>query len=87
MNRDDKKKIIADFQAGKSDTGSTAVQIAILTARIKELTAHLEKHPKDFLSRRGLLGLVGRRRRLLNYLKYHKKEEYDQLTERLELKR
>ena len=87
MNRDTKKKIITKFANGNDDTDSATVQIAIFTHRINELTDHLKQHAKDNHSRRGLLGLVGKRRRLLNYLKYNKKEQYDDVVEKLSLKR
>jgi small subunit ribosomal protein S15 len=63
-----KKELIKDFQLHKKDTGSPGVQIALLTERIKELSAHLAKHKKDSHSRRGLLHLVGQRRRLMKYM-------------------
>lgn len=65
---DKKKKIIKKYQLHKEDTGSPQVQIAILSARVEALTKHLSKHKKDFHSRRGLLQLVGQRRRLIKYL-------------------
>ncbi len=65
--------------AHEKDTGSSQVQVAILTERITELSSHLEKNPKDNNSRRGLLGLVGKRRFHLNYLRIYKKEEYDKV--------
>ncbi len=82
-----KKKIIKKFKTHDSDTGSSNVQIAILTERINQLTEHLKGHPKDKDARRGLLGLVSKRRRHLAYLKYHKPEEYAQLTDDLKLKK
>ena len=69
-----------------SDTGSSVVQVAILTQRIVELSDHLKQHPKDKDSRRGLLGLVAKRRRHLNYLKFNNEEAYLKLTEELTLK-
>lgn len=86
MNRDTKKKIISKFKTHKSDTGSARVQIAILTERISYLSSHLEQHKKDVESRRGLLGLVAKRRKLLNYLKFKSPEEYAELTKSLSLK-
>jgi small subunit ribosomal protein S15 len=69
MATTDKAKIVADFQRAKSDTGSPEVQVALLTARINELRSHFEAHAKDHHSRRGLLKMVSRRRKLLDYLK------------------
>lgn len=69
LPKDVKEQIIADHKRGDSDTGSTEVQIALLTQRIRDLTEHLKVHNKDHHTRRGLLKLVGQRRRLLNYLK------------------
>ena len=81
-----KQKIIQDFGGKKGDTGSAPVQIAIITQRIFELAEHLKNHPKDNSSRRGLLGLVSKRRRLLAYLKKHKYEQYTKIVESLSLK-
>jgi len=85
MKRPDKKKVIKDYAVHPKDTGSPQVQIAILTERIKQLSSHLEEHPKDNHSRRGLLMMVGKRRKLLNYLKLNEKETYDELMSKLEL--
>ena len=71
----------------ETDTGSTDVQVALLTHRINELTDHFKTHVKDHHSRRGLLKLVGQRRRLLDYLKRHDAERYRQLIERLGLRK
>lgn len=78
--------MIEGFAVHPKDTGSPQVQIAILTNRIKELSSHLEEHSKDNHSRRGLLMMVGKRRKLLNYLKLNEKEVYDALVVKLELK-
>ncbi len=86
MKRTEKKKVISGFAVHPKDTGSPQVQIAILTNRIKELSSHLEEHPKDNHSRRGLLMMVGKRRKLLNYLKLNDKAVYDELVVKLELK-
>ncbi len=86
MKRPEKKKLIQNFAVHPKDTGSPQVQIAILTERIKQLSAHLEEHSKDNHSRRGLLMMVGKRRKLLNYLKLNEKEVYDELMGKLELK-
>jgi len=82
-----KQKLIKDYATQKNDTGSPEVQVAILTERINNLTSHLGDHVKDFHSRRGLLMLVSRRRRLLDYLKRTSEERYGQLIERLGLRR
>ncbi len=82
-----KESIIADFATGEGDTGSPEVQIALLTGRISHLTGHLQEHKHDHHSRRGLLLLVGQRRRLLNYLQKTDIERYRSLIERLGLRR
>ncbi len=82
-----KKKIIAEYGQGEGDTGSPEVQIALLTHRIKHLTEHLKTHKHDHHSRRGLLLLVGQRRRLLNYLQKTEIERYRSIIERLGLRR
>lgn len=87
MKHDKKKKIIGNHSLHPKDTGSHQVQIAILTERINELSGHLEKHPKDNHSRRGLLMMVGKRRKLLNYLKASSKDMYEGLLEKLELRK
>ena len=69
IDTEQKKSIITDYKLHEKDTGSSEVQIAIMTSRIKELTEHFKTHKKDHHSRRGLLRLVGRRRKLLDYLK------------------
>ncbi|RME69498.1 MAG: 30S ribosomal protein S15 [Verrucomicrobia bacterium] len=83
----DKEKLIAEFKTHDKDTGSCEVQIALLTARIKHLTDHLRVHRKDFHSRRGLLALASRRRKLLDYLKKHDLGRYNTLLQRLGLRR
>src|SRR5688572_26260331 len=82
-----KKQIIAEYAKGEGDTGSPEVQIALLTHRIKHLTEHLKEHKHDHHSRRGLLLLVGQRRRLLNYLQKTEIERYRSIIERLGLRR
>ncbi len=79
--------LIADYRTGETDTGSPEVQVALLTERITSLTEHLKIHSKDFHSRRGLLMLVGRRRRLLDYLKRKGQGRYETLIGRLGLRR
>ncbi|MCX8516183.1 MAG: 30S ribosomal protein S15 [Alphaproteobacteria bacterium] len=82
-----KQSIIKDFMQTANDTGSPAVQVAIMTRRINEITNHLTNHPKDLHSRRGLLLLVGKRRRLLNYLKAKDETRYQQTIEKLDLRK
>ena len=82
-----KKKIIAEYATTEGDTGSPEVQIALLTHRISHLTEHLKQHKHDHHTRRGLLLLVGQRRRLLNYLQNNDIERYRSLIERLGLRR
>jgi small subunit ribosomal protein S15 len=82
-----KKEIVGRFGRDENDTGSTQVQVALLTARINHLTEHLREHKKDHHSRRGLLMLVGQRRRLLNYLQQKDLEGYRSLIRELGLRR
>ena len=82
----EKSKVINDLQRSKDDTGSTEVQVGILTARIKDLTEHLKVHKKDNHSRRGLLQMVGRRKRLLGYLKENDFASYQKLTKKLNIR-
>ncbi|MCL4745554.1 MAG: 30S ribosomal protein S15 [Burkholderiaceae bacterium] len=82
----DKAKIVADFQRAKGDTGSPEVQVALLTARISDLTEHFKVHAKDHHSRRGLLKMVSRRRKLLDYLKGTNAASYKALIEKLGLR-
>lgn len=82
-----KSQVISDFRRADNDTGSPEVQVAILTTRIQELTEHLKTNKKDHASRRGLLQMVGRRRRLLEYLKGEDIERYRELIKRLGLRR
>src|SRR4030042_3338806 len=86
LDKKKKERIITKFKTHNSDTGSSQVQIAILTEEIKELTKHLKSHKKDFSSRRGLLKKVAERRRLLNYLRREDEKGYDQLVKELKLK-
>ena len=81
-----KQELITEFATGKGDTGSPEVQVSILSERIKNLTDHLAQHKKDHHSRRGLLIMVGKRRRLLDYLKGENQERYLTLIKRLELR-
>jgi small subunit ribosomal protein S15 len=87
MEKQTKQALIEQFGKNPADTGSPEVQIAILTDRISSLTEHLKKHRKDFATRRGLLMLVGQRRRLLNYLKDRDIERYRDLIGRLGLRK
>ncbi len=87
MKRDKKKKLMSKYAKHNGDTGSSQVQVAILTERINELSEHLDKHPKDDHSRRGLLGLVGKRRKHLKYLQLHDKDKYDELLQKLKLRK
>lgn len=82
-----KAKITSDLAAHKTDTGSSAVQVGIMTERIKELTEHLKTNKKDFAARRGLLQLVGKRRRLLKYIASQNGQEYLTLIKKLGIRR
>lgn len=87
LDRDVKTKLIDDYAVHTGDTGSPEVQVALLTTRILQLTDHLKVHHKDESSRRGLLKLVGQRRRLLRYLSGKDPKRYEALTDRLGLRR
>ncbi len=87
LSSDLKREIIEDNKVHNSDTGSSEVQIALLSKRIEELTEHFKVHKKDHHSRVGLLRLVGRRRRLLNYLKSTDMESYQAIVKKLGLRR
>ena len=87
LTQDQKTELIKKFGANEKDTGSTKVQVALLTTRISELTEHLKVHKHDHHSRRGLLKLVGRRRRFLNYLQKKNVEGYRELIKELGLRR
>ncbi len=86
LDKKKKEKIIAKYRTHNSDTGSSQVQIAILTEEIKELTKHLKTHKKDFSSRRGLLRKVAERRRLLSYLRREDEKAYNDIVKDLKLK-
>jgi small subunit ribosomal protein S15 len=86
LAKDDKKNIIKKFAREKGDTGSPEVQIALLSAQIDKLVSHLKEHAKDVHSRRGLLSMVAKRRRLLTYLGKHDQKRYKKLTSELKLK-
>lgn len=87
VSADRKQEIVKQYATKTGDTGSPEVQVAILSERIKNLTEHLGSHVKDHHSRRGLLVMVGQRRRLLDYLKRKDAKRYDDLIERLALRR
>ncbi len=87
ISGENKQAVIAKLQSKKTDTGSSAVQVGILTARIAELTDHLKVHKKDYAARRGLLQMVGERRRLLRYIASKDSEEYLKLIEKLGIRR
>lgn len=82
-----KQEIIKEYQTEANDTGSPEVQVAILTVRINELSEHMQQHKKDVHSRRGLLAMVAKRRKLLDYLKGVSEERYAKLIERLGIRR
>lgn len=85
--KEDKQKLILDHARTDGDTGSPEVQVAVLSTRIAELTEHLKTHPKDHHSRRGLLRMVGRRKRLLDYLRREDIERYRSIIAKLGLRR
>jgi small subunit ribosomal protein S15 len=87
LTQERKREIIAQFGENERDTGNTRVQVALLTQRINDLTGHLREHRKDHHSRRGLLMLVGQRRRLLNYMQRDDLEGYRSLIRELGLRR
>jgi small subunit ribosomal protein S15 len=87
LTKDDKTQIIAEHARSQGDTGSAEVQVAVLTRRIADLTDHLKSHKEDHASRRGLLQMVGRRRRLLDYLKREDIERYREIIAKLGLRR
>ena len=82
-----KSKVIKEHQAHEKDTGSAQVQIAVITRRVEELADHLKKNPKDHHSRRGLLKLVGKRRKFLAYLKKNDEKTYEKTLKKLDLKK
>ncbi len=87
LTQERKREIVEQFGASPQDTGNTRVQVALLTERINQLTEHLRANQKDHHSRRGLLMLVGQRRRLLNYMQHHDLEGYRSLIRELGLRR
>ncbi len=87
MTKERKQEVINSFKRDEKDTGSSEVQIALLTERINELTEHLKIHKKDNHSRRGLLKMVGKRRNLLNYLAKKDEDKYKEIVEKLNLRK
>jgi len=87
LSAQEKLDVVKKYQRDQTDTGSPEVQIAILTTAITKLTAHLQKNPKDFHSRRGLLKKVSQRRKLLDYLKTHHQEKYQTLIVELNIRK
>jgi small subunit ribosomal protein S15 len=87
LTKEDKSALITEHRRGETDTGSPEVQIAVLTTRIQQLTEHVRRHAQDHHSRRGLLQMVGKRRRLLEYLRREDIERYRALVQRLGLRR
>lgn len=87
ITQQEKAELVKTYGRGENDTGSAEVQVAILTTRINNLTEHLKTHKKDFHSRRGLLVMVGQRRRLLDYLNSNSNERYTELIKSLGLRR
>ena len=87
ITREEKKTVIKQHARSNGDTGSAEVQIAVLSSRIKSLTEHLKTHKKDFHSRRGLLKMVGKRRKLLDYLNRKNNERYFDIIKKLGLRR
>ena len=87
MDVNEKKEIVKDFGKNNTDTGSTEVQVALLTKKINELSEHFKTHKKDHHSRRGLLGMINNRRKLLKYLKGKNEEGYQELIKKLGLRK
>jgi small subunit ribosomal protein S15 len=87
LSKDKKQKLVDQYRLHNTDTGSVEVQVALLTTRIEDLTEHLKAHKKDLHSRYGLLKMVGKRRRLLEYLKRNDLEAYRALIENLDLRK
>ena len=87
LSSENKSKIVAEYARGDNDTGSPEVQIALMSAQISELTEHFDEHKKDIHSRQGLLKMVSKRRKLLDYLKHKDQVRYRELIKRLGLRR
>ena len=86
LTKENRKEIMNTFKKNSNDTGSAAVQIALLTERINRLNDHFKKYPKDFISKHGFLKLIGQRRKLLNYLKRYSRTDYQMVVEKYKLK-
>jgi small subunit ribosomal protein S15 len=82
-----KKAVVEEFKTHAADTGSSEVQVALLTARIKYLSDHFQKFPRDFASKVGFIKMIGQRRRLLNYIKRRNKDNYSSLIKKLDLRK
>ena len=87
ITKERKTELVKEYQRGNQDTGSPEVQIAILTTRINNLTEHMRTHPKDYATRRGLLGMVSRRRRLLDYVRKVDPDRYLDIIGRLNIRK
>lgn len=87
LTKEEKQKIIDEFAIVKGDTGSPEIQVALLTSQVKKLVGHLKEHKKDVHSRRGLLSMISKRRRLLNYLMKRSEKRYKALIKTLKLKK
>jgi len=87
INLASKQQVIEEYKRGDGDTGSVEVQVALLTEKVRELTEHLKEHKKDFQGRRGLLMMVGKRKKLLGYLKNEEVERYRILIEKLGIRK
>ncbi len=87
ITKENKAELVTEFQKSDGDTGSPDVQIAILTKRINNLTEHMRSNKKDYSTRRGLLGMVSRRRRLLDYVRKHDADRYLDIIERLNIRK
>lgn len=87
LTTEEKTKIIEKYKLHNSDSGSSEVQIALLSEEIKQLLSHLKKHPKDFHSKRGLIKMISQRRALLNYLKKEDIKRYNDILKKVELKK
>ena len=86
ISKENKKKLISEFSKNANDTGSTSIQIAVLSERIKSLTEHFKTHTKDNRSKRGLVALVNKRKKLLNYLSKKNKSDYEELIKKLNIR-
>jgi|TARA_B100002051_G_C16115080_1_gene337136 small subunit ribosomal protein S15 len=86
ISKENKKKLISEFSKNANDTGSTSIQIAVLSERIKSLTEHFKTHTKDNHSKRGLVALVNKRKKLLNYLSKKNKSDYEEIIKKLNIR-